>query len=94
MRPGFSDRSSHSDPSGKGRLAHPAYPTYYILFRGDEVEDIRLAADMALGVTTNGALTDAHNAGVSSFYQVQQPLDTDGAFLGFADLPHSPCSMF
>lgn len=64
-------------------IRHEADETsYYILFRGGIVSDIRIPADIKLGVATVGELFDLAPLAETGFYRVvrasvDQPLDTD-----------------
>ena len=72
---------------GQARLQHEADAnSYYILYRGDEITNIVLAIDLALGQGDQGQLTDPSPlkpAPSATFYRVRkvplnQPLDSDG----------------
>ncbi len=56
---------------------------YYILWRGEQPEDIRLAADLALGIVPPNFLADTNATNTTLFYRVEKMLvssrrDTDG----------------
>lgn len=81
---GFSVTEVTADTKGRLAVRHPAEPGfYYVLQRGLEVTRIVSAVDLALGVTAESQLEDAHTPAPMAFYRVLQvpltaPLDSDG----------------
>src|SRR5688572_8898418 len=57
--------------------------SYFILYRSEDVSNIRQAAALALGTARSGELTDATPVSATAFFRIariplDKPLDTDG----------------